>query len=135
MKTLTMLAAASLAMPISNSTAQEQGDFTFEQTAIIKHYLQGYSVAYVLRNNTREKVELAAVSCAAYAGDKLVDVMNGLASNLLPQGKTSGTAFSGDGSTRPDRVECGKIPLSARVLALLGGQHRVTLPRDDVKAV
>jgi hypothetical protein len=106
MKTLTMLAAASLAMPISNSTAQEQGDFTFEQTAIIKHYLQGYSVAYVLRNNTREKVELAAVSCAAYAGDKLVDVMNGLASNLLPQGKTSGTAFSGDGSTRPDRVEC-----------------------------
>jgi hypothetical protein len=59
-----VLAAALLAMPISNTAAQERADFTFEQTAIIKHYLQGYSVAYVLRNNTREKVELAAVSCA-----------------------------------------------------------------------
>jgi hypothetical protein len=88
-----------------------ESKFAFEQIAIGKHYLQGYVINFVVRNNTTESFKLIHIGCAAYANGKLVDTMVALVSYVEPMGRQNGQAYSGDGKTRPDGAECGATVL------------------------
>jgi hypothetical protein len=96
-----LVSAAMLAAP----TAAAAAGITIEQTAIAR-WLDGYSVVFVVRNDTDQTAELLHVNCAAYANDKLIDSYVTLVPNLTPGSKQSGIALPGGISSRPDRVEC-----------------------------
>jgi hypothetical protein len=98
---------AGFLLALSYSTTLAAEGLVVLQTAVVSNDLDGYVVAYVVRNTTAHRIDVARIDCALYADDKLINVVMDAIAPFPAFTTVSGTARSPSLiSQKPGKVEC-----------------------------